>query len=146
MDLRDDDVSLLGTKINYIDTYAVRAVTQATHNFATVRQTRDHIREVFGRGAQHLFSDGVGFWPQCQIRLYVSALSPFADITTLDASSARDKRGCSSFIPACTVSHQEHNSISWQCGCLIPTPFYWYCEWTWPVVMIVTAGVACAWY
>jgi hypothetical protein len=35
MDLRHDDVSLFGTKINYIDTYAVRAVTQATHNFAT---------------------------------------------------------------------------------------------------------------
>ncbi|KAG2350195.1 hypothetical protein BDR05DRAFT_954297 [Suillus weaverae] len=43
-------------------------------------KTTDHIREVFGRAAQRLFSDDAGLWPQYRTCFYVDALPPLADI------------------------------------------------------------------
>ncbi|KAG2347931.1 hypothetical protein BDR05DRAFT_957568 [Suillus weaverae] len=43
-------------------------------------KTTDHIREVFGRAAQCLFSDNTGLWPQYHMCFYVGVLPPLADI------------------------------------------------------------------
>ncbi|KAG2350193.1 hypothetical protein BDR05DRAFT_954296 [Suillus weaverae] len=59
-------------------------------------KTTDHIREVFGRAAQRLFSDDAGLWPQYRTCFYVGVLPPLTDIAA-DVRPYSDISGNNSF-------------------------------------------------